>query len=229
MIALKNLTFEKGDFFLSGLSLEVASGEIYFLLNRLDQVNNFLFRAMSGFQSAGSGEITYDGVPLVGAERPPSTVFIDRISDCADFDADARLGHWLDFLCAQGLSRGEIYKTLLVGNFHERQLKKMVRDLTPETFKLAYLAVCFAVDSGNVVINDFIRGAEKNFELKFNKLLLQKKAAGRSILFLGNDIFYASEIADRVGFIKNGRLMFEAASADLKDMDIKDLYLKFLN
>jgi len=229
MIALKNLTFEKGDFFLSDLSLEVASGEIYFLLNRLDQVNNFLFRAMGGFQSAGSGKIAYDGVPLVGAERPPNTVFIDRIGDCADFDADARLGHWLDFLCAQGLSRKNIYKTLLVGNFHERQLKKMVRDLTPETFKLAYLAFCFAVDSGNVVINDFIRGAGKNFELKFNKLLLQKKAAGRSILFLGNDIFYASEIADRVGFIKNGRLMFEAASADLKDMDIKDLYLKFLN
>jgi ABC-type multidrug transport system ATPase subunit len=65
--------------------------------------------------------------------------------------------------------------------------------------------------------------------LKFNKLLLQKKAAGNSILFLGSDIFYAAEIADRVGFIKNGRLMFEAPAADLKDMDIKDLYSKFLN
>jgi hypothetical protein len=32
-----------------------------------------------------------------------------------------------------------------------------------------------------------------------------------------------------VGFIKNGRLMFEADAADIKDMDIKDLYYKFLN
>ena len=74
------------------------------------------------------------------------------------------------------------------------------------------------------MINDFIHGAEKSFELKFNKLLLQQKARGRSILFLGNDIFYASEIADRVGFIKNGHLLFEADAADLKDMDIKGLY-----
>ena len=65
--------------------------------------------------------------------------------------------------------------------------------------------------------------------MKFNKLLLQKKAQGRAILYLGSDIFYASEIADRVGFIKNGRLLFEADAADLKEMDIKDLYLKFLN
>ncbi len=134
-----------------------------------------------------------------------------------------------DFLCATGLCRENVYKTLLFGNFHERQLKKMMRDLTPETFKLAYMAACFAADHANIVINDFIRGAEKSFELKFNKLLLQKKIAGDSILFLGSDIFYAAEIADRVGFIKNGRLIFEAVAADLKDMDIKDLYSKFFS
>jgi ABC-type Na+ transport system ATPase subunit NatA len=104
-----------------------------------------------------------------------------------------------------------------------------VRDLSPDIFKQAYLAICLACECGNIVINDFIRGAEKSFELKFNKLLLQKKAQGQAILYLGSDIFYASEIADRVGFIKDGRLLFEADAADLKDMDIKDLYLKFLN
>jgi ABC-2 type transport system ATP-binding protein len=229
MITLKNLALEKGDFYLTDLSLEVGKSEIYFLLNRLDQGNDSLFRTLSGFQHAASGEISYDGIPLNGAHRPDCVVFLDRVNDSAEFDTEARLGHWLDFLSALGLSRENIYRTLLVGNFHERQLKKMVRDLAPETFKLAYLAVCLASDSANVVINDFIKGADKSFELKFNKLLLQKKAAGRSILFLGNDIFYAAEIADRVGFIKDGHLMFEAAAADLKDMDIKGLYSRFLN
>jgi ABC-type multidrug transport system ATPase subunit len=228
MIALKNLSLENGDFYLSDLSLEVGKGEIYFLLNRLEHGNDFLFRTLGGFQPSVSGEISYEGIRCTGGERTPDAVFIDRVSDCADFDMEARLGHWLNFVCATGLSRESIYKTLLLGNFHERQLKKMVRDLSPETFKLAYLAVCLAADSANVVINDFIKGAEKSFELKFNKLLLQKKAAGRSILFLGNDIFYAAEIADRVGFIKDGHLMFEAAAADLKDMDIKGLYSRFL-
>ena len=229
MIVLKNLTLEKNDFYLFDLSLEVADGEIYYLLNRQGQDSDFLFRALGGFQPVGSGEISYDGRRLHEAKRPSDAVFIDRVSNRVDFDTEARLGHWLDFLCALGLGRESIYKTLLVGNFHERHLKKMVRDLSPETFKLAYLSVCLAADGNNIVVNDFIRGAEKSFELKFNKLLLQKKASGGAILFLGGDIFYASEIADRVGFIKNGRLMFEAAAADLKEMDIKDLYLKFLN
>jgi ABC-type multidrug transport system ATPase subunit len=150
--------------------------------------------------------------------------------DVADFETDARIGEWIDFLCACcGLDRESIFKTLLVCNFHERHLKNKVRDLAPEIFRQVYLAVCLASKKGNIIINDFIRGADKSFELKFNKLLLQKKAQGRAILYLGSDIFYASEIADRVGFIKDGRLLFEADAADLKEMDIKDLYLKFLN
>lgn len=229
MIAIKNLTREKNDFCLSALSLEVGKGEIYFLLNRRDRDNDSLFQILSGFQPAGSGEIFYDGVCPPAAERPQAAIFIDRLNDHADFDTETKLGQWLDFLCALGLNRENVYKTLLVGDFHERQLKKKVRDLAPETFKLAYLAACLAAGSTNIVINDFIRGAEKSFELKFNKLLLQKKAAGHAVLFLGNDIFYASEIADRVGFIKNGRLMFEVSAADLKEMDIKDLYSKFFN
>jgi ABC-type multidrug transport system ATPase subunit len=229
MIALKNLSLENGDFYLHDLSLKVENGEIYFLLNRLDQNNDFLFQVLSGFCRPRRGDIFYNDDRFEKAERLTEAIFIDRVVGGANFDSEARLGHWFDFLCALGLNRENIYKTLLLGNFHERQLKKMIRDLDPEMFKLAYLAVCLAADSVNIVINDFIKGAEKNFELKFNKLLLQKKAAGGSILFLGNDIFYASEIADRVGFIKNGCLMFEADAADIKDMDIKDLYYKFLN
>lgn len=229
MIAIRDLTFEKDGGYLSALNLDVGKGEIYFLLNRLDQDNDLLFRVLGGFQPNPSGEILLDGNGSSAAQRPQKAIFIERVNDRADFDAETSLGRWFDFLCAQGLRRERIYQTLLVGNFHERQLKKMVRDLAPETFKLAYLAVCLAADHVNIVINDFIRGAEKSFELKFNKLLLQKKTAGHSILFLGSDIFYAAEIADRVGFIKNGRLIFEAAAVDLKEMDIKDLYSKFFS
>ncbi len=52
MIAIKNLTCEKDNFYLSALNLEVGKGEIYFLLNRLDQDNDSLFHILGGFQAA---------------------------------------------------------------------------------------------------------------------------------------------------------------------------------
>jgi ABC-2 type transport system ATP-binding protein len=226
MIALRGLSLEHGESHLDGVSLEVADGEIYFLLNRVDPGGDLLFRVLSGTGRSASGEVRYDG----SVHSDGLAIFIDGVPEVADFETEARVGDWIDFLCSVGgLKRESIFRTLLLCNFHERYLKKKLRDIPPEIFKQVYLAASLAPDCRNIIINDFIRGAEKGFELKFNKLLLQKKGQGRAILCLGSDIFYASEIADRVGFIKNGRLLFEAGAADLKEMDIKDLYLKFLN
>ena len=230
MITLRGLNINCEDRFWDSLGFEVADSEIYFLLSRADWGSDLLFRVLSGTEPISAGAILYDGRPAPDWGKAPPAVFIDRIADAADFETEARLGDWIDFLCAgSGLDRANLFKTLLVCNFHERHLKRKVRDLPPDVFHQVYLAACLAREHGNIVINDFIRGAGKGFELKFNKLLLQKKALGRAILYLGSDIFYASEIADRVGFIKNGCLLFEADAADLKEMDIKDLYLKFLN
>jgi ABC-type Na+ transport system ATPase subunit NatA len=226
MIQVRDLSLERGESFIDELSLQVSSGEVYFLLNRLGRDSDLLFKVLSGFQAPASGEVLFDGCRQT---EKPGAVFIDRVNDLADFETEARMGDWIDFLCAGGLRREDIYRTLLVCNFHERNLKKKVRELEPEIFKQVYLAACLAPDRGNIVVNDFIHGAEKGFELKFNKLLLQQKARERAILFLGSDIFYASEIADRVGFVKKGRLLFEAEAAELKEMDIKDLYQKLIN
>jgi ABC-type Na+ transport system ATPase subunit NatA len=230
MITFKNLSLENGDFYLFDINLQVCNGEIYFLLNRQNQCNDFLFSVLSGFRAPDGGEIFYDDCPQVRAERLLPASFINKIVDTADFETEARIGDWIDFFCRCGdLSRENVLQTLMVLNFNELNLRKKVRDLTPEIFRQVYLALCLASDAPNIMINDFIKGTEKSLEMKFNKLLWQKKAAGRSILYLGNDIIYAAEIADRVGFIKNGHLLFEADAADIKDMDIKDLYYKFLN
>jgi ABC-type Na+ transport system ATPase subunit NatA len=228
MITLRGLSLEDGEFHLDSLSLEVADGEIYFLLNR--RGGDFLFRVLGGFQRPSAGECLFDGCPSENGTCASPPALIDRIADVFDFETEARVGDWIDFLCsACGLDRESFFKTLLVCNFHERHLRKRVRELPQEIFQQVYVAASLAPGRRNIVINDFIRGAEKGFELKFNKLLLQQKDEGKAILCLGGDIFSASEIADRVGFVKNGRLLFEADATELKEMDIKGLYLKFLN
>ncbi|MCX6558086.1 MAG: hypothetical protein NTW95_11785 [Candidatus Aminicenantes bacterium] len=230
MIILKNLCLEDGDFHLSDVSLQVRGGEIYFLLNRQNAGNDSLFNALSGFRAAAGGEIWYDGCRLSRNGPPRSVALINKVVDASDFETEARIGAWIDFLCScGGLAYEDVMRTLMVLNFNEMNLQKKVRDLPPEIFRQVYLALCLAADAPNIVINDFSKGTEKSLEMKFSKLLWKKKAAGQAILYLGNDVLYAAEIADRVGFVKNGHLLFEAEAADIKEMDIKDLYSKFLS
>ena len=230
MITLKNLCMEHSEFYFADVSLQVRSGEIYFLLNRQNLSNDFFFNVLRGFLAPKGGEIYYDDCRQTVAERSLLAAFINKVVDAADFETEARIGDWIDFLCCCGkLPRDNVLQTLMVLNFNEKKLLNKVRDLTPELFRQVYLALCLAPDAPNIVINDFIKGTEKSLEMKFNKLLWQKKAAGQSILYLGNDILYAAEIADRVGFIKNGNLLFETDAVEIKDMNIKDLYYKFLS
>jgi ABC-type multidrug transport system ATPase subunit len=230
MIILKNLYLEDGDFHLSDVSLQVQGGEIYFLLIRQNAGNDSLFNALSGFRALAGGEIRYDACLLSRNGPPRSVALIDRVVDASDFETEARIGAWIDFLCSSGgFAYENVLQTLMVLNFNEMNLQKKVRDLPPEIFRQVYLALCLAADAPNIVVNDFSKGTEKSLEMKFNKLLWKKKAAGQAILYLGNDVLYAAEIADRVGFVKNGQLLFEAEAADIKEMDIKDLYSKFLS
>lgn len=224
MIDIRGLTLARDGARLEPMSLQVQGGEIVFLLDRLGL--GPLYAALSGRRPADGGEARFSGAR---AGTPP-VVFIDRVEAAADYETEACLGDWIEFLCTSGgIDRAAVFKTLLVCNIHERQLKKRARDLAPEVFQQVYLALCLAGGAPNLVFHDFIRGAGKGFELKFNKLMLGQKALGRAILYLGSDIFYASQVADRAGFVKEGRLLFEAGAADLKEMDLKGLYLQFLN
>ncbi len=224
MIDIRGLALARDGARLEPMSLQVRGGELVFLLER--QGLGPLYAALSGRRPADGGEALFSG----GQSAAPPAVFIDRVEAVADYETEASLGDWIEFLCtAGGIDRAGVFKTLLVCNIHERQLKKRARDLAAEVFQQVCLALCLAGGAPNLVIHDFIRGAGKGFEMKFNKLMLGQKALGRAILYLGSDIFYASQVADRVGFVKDGRLLFEADAADLQEMDLKGLYLQFLN
>ena len=230
MINLKNLSMGTDVGYLAGVSLQVQNGEIYFLLNRQNASNDYLFSVLNGFRAAAGGEILYDEYRQIPAGHSPSVSVIDKVVDVADFETEASIGSWIDFLCFnRKLPRRNVLQTLMVLNFNDMNLQKKIHDLTPEIFRQVYLALCLGQDAPNIIINDFIKGTDKSLEIKFNKLLWQKKASGKAILYLSNDIIYAAEIADRVGFIKNGHLLFEADAIDIRDMDVKDLHSKFLS
>jgi ABC-type Na+ transport system ATPase subunit NatA len=119
---------------------------------------------------------------------------------------------------------------LLLFNIFETDLKQRVRNASPTMIKALYLSLLLAKNTKNIVIHDFIRGEEKEFELTFNRVLLQLKEEGKAILYITDDVFYAYRIADRVSFIKNGYLLPSEPieSKDLKELDTMEVYKHYL-
>ncbi len=228
MIEFENFNLAVESVLLENLNLRVDNGEIVCLLANQPRLWPLLGLRLSGFCRWGEGGLRLDGGGA--GSHADSLAYVERLLSPADFETEAALSGWLRFLDrAAGVSTERVWQTLIRFNLRPEDQRQRLSDLPADQFKAFYLAVRLAGDARNIVIHDFCKGAEKSFELKFNRLLLQKKEQGAAILYLSDDIFYASEIADRVGFIKAGRLLLETSAVDLKEMDFQELYRKFLS
>jgi len=224
MIRIDKLRAECQGIYLEEFSLEVANGEVFFLLDKDDACRRLLFDWMRGFALPPS--------MVGGALRLDGAVFVDRVEDPSYFETGATLQAWFDFTCAAwALDRERVWHALFSWGFDEKLLKKRVRETRPEVLKTVYLALVLAGAARDVVVNDFAKSANREFGLFFDRLLDQWRTEQRAVLYLSDDLFHALKVADRVGFVKHGQLMpaDPIPAQDLKEMNIKELYDKYLS
>lgn len=230
MIEARNLTCETRDAVLNHVNFSVKDGEIYLLMCKKERCTSAFTDLMAGFQTIKEGEFRVDSRDETAARNKP-LIIINRFEDPMDFEPDLRLKDIVDFHCkVGGVKKKRILEILLLFNRFEEDLKKRVRHSDLVDIKLLYLSTLLAKDCNNIVINDFIRGEEREFGLKFNRVLLQMKEEGKAILYLTGDIFYAYRIADKVSFLKNGYVVpaEPIVSKDLKELDAMAVYKKYL-
>jgi len=231
MIELKQLTIQTEEFILDAIDLTVADGDIYLLLCRNEQCSGLLADIIAGFQPLKEGDILIDQRSVIGLTQRPVTI-VNRLENPADFEPDLKLGDILELNCRiGGLNRKRVLEILLLFNLFDVNLKNKIRSCSVLDFKAFYVSLLLAQEHSNIVINDFIRGEEKAFELKFNRVLKQLKKESKSILYLTNDIFYAYRIADRVSFLKNGHIVpaEPIVSKDFEELDPNEIYKKYLS
>lgn len=230
MIILSNLFCKDKGAHIENLNIEVSDGQVYGLLCSEPGIRNLFPRLFSGSLKPVSGEVLIDGAPPVKGKTPETIVCLDRITQVDGFDTEVIVKHWVDFLVSiLRLSQKEFTEMLIKFNFPEEYSNRRLKDLDADLFRVLFAAIQFTRPVRNWLIHDFCKGVEKKFETKFNRLLMQKREEKHAVLYLTNDIFYVSEIADRVGFLKKGMLTFEVNAEELKEMDFKELYLKFLS
>ncbi len=229
MIEVKNLIFSEIDGFSNGIDLTVKNGEVYFLLCKNEKYLFTLFEFLRGFKALEPNIIFADSLDISCLKQIPIS-WINRVEDIKDFDSEPTLLDTINFMSNNNKTmKKKILELLLTFNLFENNLKTKVKYTPAETFQAVYLAISLAADYQNIVIYDFIRGAGKEFEIQFNKLIKEKLEEGKAILYLTTDLFYAVQVADRVSFIKNGYLMPEnpILYEDLKEMDMVKLYNQY--
>lgn len=227
MIEIKDLFLQKKIPEISELTLKVEAGEVYALLSSGGQVTDHLINIFNGVENSYRGSVSIDGHDLSASENGDmdNLVFVDRGSE---WPPVVRIGHLVTFL--------RRVRDIPEDDFEEFKLKLNIDQLSShrigdlgevERRRFFFAAACL-LGHKNLLIHDLAKGMPIDFILEFKERLRELKSAGCSILYLSNDVFFAPEIGDRIGFMRKGKLLLELKGAKVRRMDLKELYFRFL-
>lgn len=227
MIEIENLFLKKRIPEISELNLQVASGETYVMLSSGNRVNAHLINILTGRERRFCGRVRVDERDILEGRHwlQRHLAFVDKSSD---WPPVMRVSDVLNFLWrTTGVSEDDFEEFKIKMNL-ERLNRQRLNDLEePERRRLLFSAVRLS-NCGNIVIHDLAKGMPVDFILEFKENIRRLKQGGTSLFYISDDVFFAPEIGDRVGFVKKGKLLLELPGVKVRRMDLKELYFRFL-
>jgi ABC-2 type transport system ATP-binding protein len=218
---------------LVGLSMNVASGEIYGLLGPNGAGKTTALLCLAGLARPDTGEITVAGCDVAAQRRaaaaslafiPDSPWLPERLTarEAGEYalglrglrrrEAAARLTPWLSRF---GL---EEHAGALVGELSHGMRQKLV-------FVLA-----LAADTPVLVIDEPMVGLDVPAQRLVREVLVEKAGRGHAVLLTTHTLDVAERLCKRVGILSRGRLLAEGSPASLVKGSLQaDLEAVFLD
>ncbi len=197
------------------VNLDVPQGSVYALLGRNGAGKSSLVRCMVGQQKPQSGRVSLFGEDVwthraklmerVGivpeeADAPPEMTVAQVVAFCG-----ALYSRWNDTAVRERLERFALRPEMKFGTLSKGQKKQVM------------LAIALAVAPQLLVLDDPTLGldvvARKSL---FDEVITDLADRGTSILITTHDLAGVESLADRVGILKDGRLVLDEEMETLK-------------
>lgn len=227
MIQIVDLHLKKRIPEISSLDLQIEAGECYVLLSSGETAVNHLINIFSGLERNFKGGVKIDGRDIRGnwnlGREKAVCLSCDR-----EWPPDMRVRNLIAFSRERAEISAEELEEILIKFNLENHADKRLHELEEVDWRNILFALVQLKGCKNYIIRDFARGMPLDFNLEFKKHIQQMKQNGFSILYLSDDVFFAPEIGDRVGFLRKGKLLLELKAARMKKMSLRELYFQFL-
>jgi ABC-2 type transport system ATP-binding protein len=234
MLETQNLTkiYEDGRMAVDHLTMKVEPGEIFCMFGANGAGKTTTINLFLNFIPPTEGTALIEGVDVV-KEPLKSKEFVSFVSEnvmlYGNFSAIQNLDYFTKLAGKRGLTKADYAAVLQsVG------LQKDVYDARSKTYSKGMrqklgLAIAIIKDAPNVILDEPTSGLDPKSGQEFLNLLGVMKDKGKSVLMSTHDIFRAKMIADRVGFMKNGKLGLLKTKKELEGEDLTELYIQYMD
>ncbi|MFZ4452543.1 ABC transporter ATP-binding protein [Salibacterium aidingense] len=225
VLQTKQLTKKFGSFTaLDGVDIQVNQGEVYGFIGPNGAGKSTTIRILLGMMKATQGE-----AEIFGKDAWRKAVDIHR--DIAYVPGDLNL--W------PNLTGGEVIDLFgkLRGNMNQEKREKLLRrfDLDPEKKCRTYskgnrqkvaLVSAFATDADLYILDEPTSGLDPLMERIFQESVLEAKQEGKSILLSSHILSEVEQLCDRVGIIRDGKMIETGTLQELRHLTRTSIYLE---
>ena len=225
-------TYEDGTLAVDDLSFKVLPGEIFAMFGANGAGKTTLINLLLNFIPPTSGTALIEGID-VAKEPLRSKDYVSFVSEnvtlYANFTGFQNLDYFSKLAGKRGLTKADYAKTLTSVGLQTEAFESRTRTYSKGMRQKLGLAIAFIKDAPNVLLDEPTSGLDPKSGQEFLDLLQGMRDRGKSILMSTHDIFRARFIADRVGFMRKGRLVMCKTRAELEGEDLTALYIQYMD
>jgi len=222
--------YPNGKLALDALNLRVEPGEIYCLLGPKGAGKSTVINLFLGLTRPTSGHALINGADL--AEDPlqarrlvaflsEGTIFYDRLTVRQNLEFFTRIGGppWL--------TRDDCEMVLREVGLPEASFDQKLTGFGPGTIRKLGLAVAMARDAPALLLDEPLSGVDPKSAAEIVEILEGLRDQGKALLVTLQELFWVRQLADRAGFLQEGRQVLARTREELRYEDLERLYLDY--
>jgi len=220
--------YEDGILALEGLDLEVRSGEVFCLLGANGAGKTTTINLFLNFIDPTSGIARINGIDVakkpLEAKRYVSFVS-ERVSLYDNFSAMQNISYFARLGGVEILPRDAVREVFGRVGLKDSTIDQRVSNFSKGMVQKLGIAIAMVKNAPVILLDEPTTGLDPKAVAELLGLLREFRDNGKAIFMSTHDIFRAREIADRVGIMREGRMVSIMDREVLKKEDLEKVYL----
>lgn len=223
--------YEDGLLALDSLSLEVKEGEIFCLLGANGAGKTTTINLFLNFIEPTSGTALINGID-VNRDPLEAKKYVSYVSENVMLYGNFTARQNLDFFAKLGgkmnLTKDDYHMYMRKVGLQEEAFEMRLKNYSKGMRQKLGITIAIIKDAPNILLDEPTAGLDPKAAAEFIKILKGLRNQRKSILMCTHDIFRAKEIADRVGIMKEGRLVMLRNREEFLEENLEKIYLDYM-
>ena len=223
--------YEDNNLALDALNLSIQEGEIFCLLGANGAGKTTTINLFLNFIEPTSGEALINGID-VNKDPLEAKKYVSYVSENVMLYGNFTARQNLDFFAKLGgktnLTKEDYHTYLRRVGLQEAAFETKVKKFSKGMRQKVGITIALIKDAPNILLDEPTSGLDPKAAAEFVKILEFLREKGKSIIMCTHDIFRAKAIADRIGIMKEGRLVMVRTREEFMEEDLEKIYLDYM-